>query len=141
MPTSYSNGPLLRENSSYDKLSIMSFRTEPPIQKMIGKNKLMSKTQKMAINLKKTMLIKFTENMNLQPDYKRCRCKNQYQVTGCNGFNNFKGDFNTNNFVKKANDRLAVLRKVAIFETPLKDSKLSVYFSSEVCLNILCLNI
>ena len=85
--------------------------------------------QKMKINEKKTktMIFNFTEKSQFTT---RLKLKNEAievidntKLLGTIITNDLKWDLNTSTIVKKANARMALLRKVASFGTPVEDLK------------------
>jgi hypothetical protein len=88
-----------------------------------------TENQKMIINEKKTktMIINFTENYQfttrLQLKGENVEVLNSTRLLGTILADDLGWDLNTANIVKKANARMALLRKVASFGTPIDDLK------------------
>ena len=99
------------------------------IQKGLDQINKSTENQKMIINEKKTktMLINFTEKYQfatrLQLKDENVEVINITKLLGTFLSDDLKWDLNTQNLVKKANARMALLRKVASFGAPLEDLK------------------
>ena len=98
-------------------------------QKWLDQINKWTENQKMIINEKKTktMLINFTEKYQfatrLQLKEENVEVINSTKLLGTIISDDLKWDLNTQNLVKKANARMALLRKVASFGAPLEDLK------------------
>ena len=98
-------------------------------QKWLDQINKWTENQKMIINEKKTktMLINFTEKYQfatrLQLKDENVEVINSTKLLGTIISDDLKWDLNTQNLVKKANARMALLRKVASFGAPLEDLK------------------
>ena len=98
-------------------------------QKLLDQINEWTENQKMIINEKetKTMLINFTEKyqfaIRLQIKEENVEVINSTKLHGTIISDDLKWDLNTQNLIKKANARMALLRKVASFGAPLEDLK------------------